>query len=445
MIPNPVPLILQEAPRPGLLAWIAGLARAGLVRVVFPLDAILTGMVAAGICLDGLCAFLGLTRDGLFAHIVRLGLPTPSDKPMRRPSARSWSVEDTQKLIALRASGVHPDVIADALSRKPSANAVRSKCRRLGVATPPRKQLFRPSMEQLALSFPTPVAPHSSPAAPSSQSGRDASPNVPVAPSPAKRQPSAEAARPGPASCRPQLQPLLPNFPVVLARREQEVVPTRFEQVDWSDLLWMGRLSGRRGNRAPGSQSHRTNEAAVGVTGVLTASGVPREIAAELTGLSVASFRTLRTRCGFPAIEGRSSKTEVFDLEVALETIERANLVIVKSMSADDGRPPKFFWRVAADRHVRLAPGERPAKRRGEAGGSPNRIAIITRAILDAETRNCGRIPMPGPTIILDRAAQSSPPLSFKSPQAARRGAAVSAIPLPTSAAFATPDARLGA
>jgi hypothetical protein len=121
----------------GLLSLLLGLARA----LVFPFDKVLVGMVGAGLGAEALCRFLGLTRSGLDEHIVRLNLNTPADKALRRPSANGWSIHDTQKLIAWRCVGVHPEVIGARLSTRRSASAVRAKARRLGLGAPPRKAL----------------------------------------------------------------------------------------------------------------------------------------------------------------------------------------------------------------------------------------------------------------------------------------------------------------
>ena len=51
----------REGAAPGCLTSLIGLAKA----VVYPLDQVLTGMVTAGLCLDALCQFLGLTRSAL--------------------------------------------------------------------------------------------------------------------------------------------------------------------------------------------------------------------------------------------------------------------------------------------------------------------------------------------------------------------------------------------
>ena len=86
-------------------------------------------MVAAGQGIQALCHFLGLTRSALDEHLVRLGLATPHDRPLRQSGRHPWSVLDTVRLIAWRIAGVHHEGIGLRLGR--SANAVRAKVRRL--------------------------------------------------------------------------------------------------------------------------------------------------------------------------------------------------------------------------------------------------------------------------------------------------------------------------
>jgi hypothetical protein len=120
-----------------MLSWTAAFAAA----VGFPFDAVLAGMVAAGQGIHAICLYLGLTRAALDEHLVRLGLRTPHERPLRRLGPRGWSLLDTIRLIAWRVAGIHPEAIAERLGR--SANAVRAKARRLGLPRPDRKALLR--------------------------------------------------------------------------------------------------------------------------------------------------------------------------------------------------------------------------------------------------------------------------------------------------------------
>jgi hypothetical protein len=114
---------------------------AAAAAVGFPFDPVLAGMVAAGQGIQAICLYLGLTRPALDKHLVRLGLRTPHERPLRKPGPRGWSVLDTIRLIGWRVAGIHPETIGQRLGR--SANAVRAKARRLGLPRPDRKSLQR--------------------------------------------------------------------------------------------------------------------------------------------------------------------------------------------------------------------------------------------------------------------------------------------------------------
>ena len=119
--------------------WLLSLAA---TAVSLPVDTLLFGMVAAGQGIQAILDYLGLSRMALEAHIVRLGLPMPHDRPRRRAAGRNpWADEDVRRLIAWRLAGIHPETIAVRLGR--SAGSIRSKSRRLGVPTPNRKALRR--------------------------------------------------------------------------------------------------------------------------------------------------------------------------------------------------------------------------------------------------------------------------------------------------------------
>ncbi len=129
---------LKTAPIVGA-SWLLSLAAAA---VSLPLDALLLGMVAAGQGFQAILDYLGLSRMALEAHIVRLGLPMPHDRPRRRAGGRNpWADEDVRRLIAWRLAGIHPATIGVRLGR--SVGSIRSKSRRLGVPTPDRKALRR--------------------------------------------------------------------------------------------------------------------------------------------------------------------------------------------------------------------------------------------------------------------------------------------------------------
>ena len=352
------------------IPWAIGKSLPGIASAtVSTLDAVIIGLSTAGLSLDALSAYLGLTRDNVFEHVVRLRLPTPADTPLRKPSKSGWTVDDIQRLIAWRSIGVHPDVIGQHLSRPRSANAARSKARRLGLVAPPRKILFRPTIEQLSLPLPAVSVISRDSAAPVNRS----------------------VIR---GSVSPAQQTSLPLDP--------KPVPKSVDDVDLQDLTWVGSLRGRRGRPGAATDGISTNHAAVFAIGIVACAAVNRHRAAELLGLTVGAYRTQRTRLGLPRIAVRSAFTDVFDVEVGQETIKRANLEIVASMRRTDGQPPQFFWRYRDERQVRLAPSERLQRKRGEPTYCKP-ITIVTRSILDAESRISGKMPI------------STPPLQFRS------------------------------
>lgn len=146
-----------------------------VAAVVCPFDRVLAGMVGAGFGIAAICLYLDLTRAALDLSLARLGLRTPHDRPLRKPSAKCWSITDTRRLILWRQTGIHPDVIGVRLNR--SANAVRGKARRLGIPAPDRRSLRRVDPWSLpdpapGFGFPDPASAESSaPAANARSSG----------------------------------------------------------------------------------------------------------------------------------------------------------------------------------------------------------------------------------------------------------------------------------
>lgn len=366
--------------------------------LAFPLDAVLRGMIDAGLPLEALCAYLALTRAVVLNHVVRLGLATPPDRPLRKATSKGWTANDIHRLVAWRVAGVHPETISKHLDRTRSANAVRAKARRLGLPVPPRNSLFRPKPEQLTL--PMPGAHHDTPGSTLKQ----------------------------------------------CVRRSVVSIPTRIEDVDYTDLTWVGRIPSRRGRSNTATAGISTNVAAVHAIGVVTCAAVDRDSAAELLGLSEPSYRTWRTRLGIPQIANKAAFTPVFDPEVGLETIKRNKLEIAASMKSNDGRAPHLFWKLTSERQVRLAPCERPRRHRGDyTCNTP--VTVVTRDVLDAEANARSNAPE------LDRTGAGSPApiqplLRFKSsspggPIPGCRTTIPAAHLLP-SAAFAMPRANLG-
>jgi hypothetical protein len=111
-------------------------------------DAVLIGMVAAGLGLEAICSFLGLSGATLQYNLFRLGLKEPHSRPVRKGGRKAWSTLDVMRLIAYRVACVHPATIAAKLDR--SVSGVYAKLRRLGVPAPPRVMLRRCTADALA-------------------------------------------------------------------------------------------------------------------------------------------------------------------------------------------------------------------------------------------------------------------------------------------------------
>ena len=129
-------LAVQDVPKGG-----AGLLLAVAAAIVSPFDCVLAGMIRAGLGVEAVCAYLGLSRAALDHNLIRLDLPTPHDKPRRKGGQRAWSDQELRCAIYWRRLGIHPESIGCALGR--TATAVRSKMHRLGVPAPDRKALHR--------------------------------------------------------------------------------------------------------------------------------------------------------------------------------------------------------------------------------------------------------------------------------------------------------------
>jgi hypothetical protein len=387
---------------------------------VFPFDQVLAGMVAAGQGIQALCLFLGLTRSALDEHLVRLGLATPHDRPLRQWGRHPWSVLDTVRLIAWRIAGVHPEVIGLRLSR--SANAIRAKARRLGIQAPGRKALHKPDPATLTDPMPgfgfgrpggppcqaSPVAACGRAAGPVSVHGAAAPAAVtafpigpPVgdphpAPKPAA-QPVAEPApqqvpsfapsRPRGRRSRPEGQRELSLFGVAGGAEQAQhgqqsevvvapppAIPGTEADVDLNgDLTWIGTV-------------HRplTNRVVVWVCGMLMMGGLHWEQAALRVGMKPGVFRTVRTRCAIPVDYKRQKLTNVFNEAIARATCERSGYVVKQCIKTGNngGKSGKWFWVHKDDRSTRVSPTER--RRDHQIEGRSNTVSIVTHEELAA-------------------------------------------------------------
>jgi hypothetical protein len=132
---------------------------APLAAAYSAIDCVLAGMVVRGLGIEAICLYLELTQAAMLERVVALGLPTPHDRPLRKPGGRNpWSLLETRRLISWWLDGIHVDNIGERLSRSPGG--VRSKARRLGLPRRDRKALVR-----LVPLVPASSAPTGSPAA----------------------------------------------------------------------------------------------------------------------------------------------------------------------------------------------------------------------------------------------------------------------------------------
>ena len=390
-----------STPPVGLLPTLAA-------AVIFPFDRVLAGMVAAGHGIEAICLYLGLTRGVLLEHVVRLGLATPHERPMRKSGARGWSVLDTIRLIAWRLAGVHPETVGARLGR--SANAVRAKARRLGLPVPDRRTLRKldpgiledplPGFGFVDLSQTSrPDADATSPAALCGRAARQVSIGGPLGrteiiqpPEPEPNRESAKRPRPRPwrvrsAEGQRQLQlfrvvrnpepvpapvsiqqPAPVSQPHVPVVRPVAPVPGREEDVDFNDLTWLAHLKNPVKNRL-----------AVWTFGLLRFGGLHWRSIAERIGRTPRATSSLLHRCDVPRDPDRSKFGSAFDKEVALANLREFGFEVRL-----DEPKRQYFWRCRGDR----AKPTRNRKSRLEMGAEePYRTRtykFLTRRELDA-------------------------------------------------------------
>ena len=410
----------EEAPVPGanLLLVVAAAA-------VLPFDRVLAGMVAAGQGIDALCLFLSLSREALDDSLVRLGLRTPHDRPLRKPGPRGWPVADVIRLIYWRATGVHPEDIGHRLGR--SANAVRSKARRLGIPTPDRKALRRvdpsslrdpsalghagvcwPGVLPVAASShtssrpcrPGPAAPAAATSAtkPSSAPTPAAAPVSPAAGTTAggvvalhpqaAPAPVADQVAPTPGSQRTlQLFRVVPGHPgnvppaaPITPIKAPAPAPASPQPASYfdpsSDLTWVSKL--KRVDR---------NEAAVRALSLRYFGGQDYKSIARDAGMTVRAVTSIFTRVNLPRDHFRKKFGPRWDAECAQVTLDRSGYILQRDISyadREEARRP-LFWRQKRDgirtsRATRFRNGQLDDHDRYQG----QRITLVTRADLDA-------------------------------------------------------------
>ena len=104
---------------------------------------VLPGMVARGHGIEALSLYLGLARTTLLDLVVELDLPTPHDRPLRKPGGRNpWTFADTTLFVVLWMAGWHVESLGERFGRSPGG--ARYKARHLGLPRRDRKLVFRP-------------------------------------------------------------------------------------------------------------------------------------------------------------------------------------------------------------------------------------------------------------------------------------------------------------
>ena len=352
--------------------------------VSLPIDALLRGMVAAGQGIEALLRYLDLTRAALEAHIVRLGLPMPHDRLLRRGGRNAWVDEDVRRLIAWRLSGVHPETIAARLGR--SVGAVRAKSRRLGVPTPARRDLRK--LDPAALPDPVfraepPGSAAEQPISAQSRCGTSAgAPSVAgatgglVAPTLQTRTPfkARPATKPTEAPAQRELPLLRVIQPVETPRDGDPIVfagaPSTESEVDLEgDLTWLSRMRDPQRTRV-----------AVWTMGMLFMSGLHwREIAAR-TAKSADSIKTLRTRWGIPIAERRAKITKQLTVRSGQVSCLLSRYVIRRCIMSGN-----YFWMHKDDKGICICPALRRklGRRDPDIEGRSPKFRLITAADIE--------------------------------------------------------------
>ena len=381
-------------------------ARSAMAAVIFPLDRLISGMVAAGQGVDAICVLLGLSRDTLVDCIVRLGLRNPHDHPMRKPGARGWSVLDTMRLIAWRMAGVHPDIIGLRLGR--SANGVRAKARRLGLPVPNRKLLQRPDPATLAdpetcarVAPSTVAADPPGMGCPISASTFDltsvartnpASPRsslASAAPLPTEfgdHTASADTKSTQSTTSLPEREPRAglarsklakPSLAVDVADAEPRLPEPAPELTSRSDIAWVGAC-----------RRVETNEVAIMALSMRYFGGQNWKHIAVDAGMTPAALRSVLSRIGLPRDPDRKKFGPTHDPESARATLEKSGFRLERDNSNADLDPSRrpLFWKHKRDRGVTTNRATR--FRRGQLGEydkyKSEPITLVTRAELQA-------------------------------------------------------------
>ena len=372
----------EDTPRSGP-SCLAPLIKAAVCRY----DAVLIGMVAAGLGLEAICSFLGLSGVTLQHNLVRLGLKRPRSRPVRKGGRKAWSTLDITRLIAYRVACVHPATIAGKLDR--SVSGVYAKLRRLGVPAPPRAMLRRYDTDLLAepeLNFGFPdhsggaqdrtSAAHDAPATPTSQSSEPQSSSTartqsgePLAASPSgkspQRKPKAQRELPLLRSL-PTTQ-ILPSTPVSTPLPTEPQIDTQgsasraVEPAAWSGIHFGGapvpyitddelalRLSERFIVRDPVAVMNLT---------IRILGGWNYTAAAERFGTTASKLASLLNFIDMPRDYNRSNYGDTYDLECGIVTYKLSGYVLERCRQYPD-RPASqqsLYWSPKGSRGQKLS------------------------------------------------------------------------------------------
>lgn len=133
---------------PGSGPALAGLKLPGVspTKIQVPNEPVLRGLVGRGHGLDAISTFLHLDREEVLERVVRLDLPTPHVRQMRRTAGpNAWASGDYFRFIECWVAGWHAASIGERFGR--SAGAIWSKARWLGLPRRDRSKVFRAPAE----------------------------------------------------------------------------------------------------------------------------------------------------------------------------------------------------------------------------------------------------------------------------------------------------------
>ena len=93
-------------PRSARFTTSADLNRSACWTIPSLLRRVLPAMAARGHGIDALSLYLGLARTTLLDLVVELDLPTPHDRPLRKPGGRNpWSFADATLFLVVWLGG----------------------------------------------------------------------------------------------------------------------------------------------------------------------------------------------------------------------------------------------------------------------------------------------------------------------------------------------------